>query len=86
MAEGFEHVGADLEGPGFWRGVAIERRQMTTAWLDDIGAILHPAAVTHAPRRLVEAVAHGVTVYGDAGCGLAPGQWRPIETFDAPLT
>ncbi len=86
LAEPLIVFGADLEGPDFWRGVAIERRPMTTAWLDDIGAILHPAAATHAPRRLVEAVAHGVAVYGDAGCGLAPGQWRPIETFAAPLT
>ena len=75
--------GADLEGADFWRGVAIERRPLGDTWLDDIGAILHPAAVTHAPRRLIEAVAHGVTVYGDASCGLAPGQWRPIEAFAA---
>lgn len=75
--------GADLEGPDFWRGVAIERRPMGATWLDDIGAILHPAAVTHAPRRLIEALAHGVTVYGDAACGLAPGQWQPIGAFDA---
>ena len=46
---------------------------MGANWLDDKGAILHPAAVTHAPRRLIEAVAHGVTVYGEASCGLAPG-------------
>ncbi|MBW8735027.1 MAG: hypothetical protein JF571_12125, partial [Asticcacaulis sp.] len=42
--------GADLEGPGFWRGVEVERRTMGPDWLDDIGVILHPA-VTHAPRR-----------------------------------
>ena len=71
--------GADLEGPDFWQGVPIERRPMGANWLDDIGAILHPAAITHAPRRLIEAVAHGVTVYGEASCGLAPGQWQPID-------
>jgi hypothetical protein len=73
--------GADLEGPDFWRGVAIERRAMTETWLDGIGAILHPAAMTHAPRRLVEAAAHGVTVYAHASCGLPPGQWRPVSEF-----
>ena len=73
--------GSDLEGPDFWRGVAIERRPMSEAWLDDLGAILHPATVTHAPRRLIEAVNHGVTVYADDACGLAPGQWRPISSF-----
>ena len=73
--------GADLEGADFWRGVAIERRPMSAAWLDGVGAILHPAVVTHAPRRLVEAVSHGVTVYADAACGLPPGQWRPLSDF-----
>lgn len=73
--------GADLEGAGFWRGIDVERRAFDTAWLDDIGAILHPAAVTHAPRRLVEAVAHGVTIYAEPTCGLAPGQFRPLSAF-----
>jgi hypothetical protein len=75
--------GADLEGTDFWRGVMIERRTMGPGWLDDIGAILHPAAVTHAPRRLIEAVSQGVTVYGDASCGLPPGEWRPLSEFSA---
>ncbi|WP_443750401.1 hypothetical protein [Asticcacaulis solisilvae] len=73
--------GADLEGPGFWRGVAIERRTMDADWLDDIGAILHPAAVTHAPRKLVEAHAHGVAIYADASCGLAPGRFQLVSAF-----
>lgn len=73
--------GGDLEGPDFWRGVAIERRPMNETWLDDIGAILHPATVTHAPRRLIEAATHGIAIYADAACGLAPGQWRPISDF-----
>jgi len=73
--------GGDLEGGDFWRGVDIERRTMGPDWLDDIGAILHPAAVTHAPRRLVEAAAHGVVVYGSPTCGLAPGQFQPVSAF-----
>jgi hypothetical protein len=73
--------GADLEGAEFWRGVDIERRTMGADWLDDIGAILHPAAVTHAPRRLIEAAAHGVEIYADATCGLAPGQFLPWPAF-----
>jgi hypothetical protein len=71
--------GAELEGPDFWGDVAIERRSFGPGWLDDIGAILHPAAITHEPRRLIEAVAHGVTVYAAPSCGLAPGQFTPLE-------
>jgi hypothetical protein len=73
--------GADLEGTDFWRGVDIERRTMGPDWLDDIGAILHPAAVTHAPRRLIDAVVNGVAIYANATCGLAPGQFRPLSAF-----
>ena len=73
--------GADLEGGDFWRGVAVERRVMGPGWLDDIGAILHPAAVTHAPRRLVEAAAHGVAIYAEVTCGLAPGHFQPLAAF-----
>ena len=73
--------GADLEGPDFWNGVAIERRRMDARWLDDLGSILHPAAMTSAPRRLIEAVTHGVTVYALETCGLAPSDWRPLSTY-----
>ncbi len=75
--------GSDLEGLDFWAGVAIERRAFAPGWLDGVGAILHPAAVTHAPRRLLEAVAHGVAVYAHPSCGLAPAEFRPVADFAA---
>ncbi len=77
--------GPDLEGGNFWNGVAIERRSFGPGWCDDIGVILHPAAVTNAPRRLLEAVAGGVQVYAHASCGLAPGDYRPLESFRPDL-
>ena len=73
--------GSELEGAGFWDGIAIEHRTMGPGWLDGIGAILHPAAITHAPRKLVEAVAHGVAVFAHPTCGLAPGQYQSVEDF-----
>ena len=73
--------GSDLEGPDFWKGVEIERRRMDARWLDDLGVILHPAAMTSAPRRLIEAVTHGVRVYALETCGLAPSDWRPFSTY-----
>lgn len=73
--------GPDLEGPDFWTGVPIERRAFGLGWLDGLGAIYHPAAITHAPRSLIEAQAHGVTIYAHASCGLAPGRYQPLESF-----
>lgn len=73
--------GADLEGADFWQGVAIERRGFGPGWLDGIAAIVHPAAVTHQPHRLLQAVAAGVRLYADAGCGLAPGEFEPLAAF-----
>ncbi len=70
--------GTDLEGPDFWQDAPIERRAFTANWLDDIGTILHPAVVTHQPRRLIEARAHGVEILAHASCGLAPGQFTPL--------
>jgi len=73
--------GTELEGADFWGAVPVERRGFGPGWLDDIAAILHPAAVTHEPRRLVEAVAHGVAIYAVPSCGLAPGQYRLLDLY-----
>ena len=61
----------------------IERRTMAAGWLDGIGAILHPAAMTHQPRELLEAVAHGVQIYATPACGLATGDYLPLERFNS---
>ena len=73
--------GAMLAGADYWDGVPIERRAMGPGWLEGIGAILHPAALTHEPRALLQAVANGVTVYATAECGLDPADWTPIGSF-----
>lgn len=75
-----------------WQGIAIERRAFGPGWLDEIGTILHPATFTNQPRRLLEALASGVTVRATAECGLDPADFaplagalaeRPIEELDA---
>jgi hypothetical protein len=73
--------GAMLEGTDFWDGIAIERRELGPAWVDDIGAILHPAGMTAEPRRLLEALAAGVRIYATGGCGLDPADYRPFDGF-----
>ena len=70
-----------LAGSDYWDGVAIERRGMGPGWLDGIGAILHPAALTTQPRRLLQAVANGVSVYATPESGLDPADYLPIERF-----
>ena len=72
-----------LAGPDFWDGVAIERRRPGPDWLDDIGIILHPAALTHEPRRLLQAAAGGVRIYATPECGLDPIDYLPFEDFRA---
>jgi hypothetical protein len=73
--------GAMLAGPGFWDGVAIERRGFGPNWLDGIGAILHPAALTAQPRRLLAAAASGVALYATPECGLDPADWLELARF-----
>ncbi len=73
--------GGDLERPGYWDGIAIERRSFGPGWLDGVGTILHPATLTSQPRRLLQALGAGVAVYATPGCGLDPADYRPIETF-----
>jgi len=74
--------GSMLE-PDAWNGIAIERRSFGPGWLDGIGAILHPAVMTTQPRRLLAAIASGVTVYATPGSGLAPEDYLPIEQFSS---
>lgn len=65
--------------PEHWTGLPIERRRFGPGWLDGIGTILHPAVLTHQPRRLLEAIAAGVTIRSTASSGLDPAQFLPID-------
>jgi hypothetical protein len=75
--------GPMLEGGDCWAGARIERRAFGPDWLDDIAAILHPAALTNQPRRLLEAVASGVRLYATPECGLDPADYLPLDRFAA---
>ncbi len=72
-------MGADLEGENFWTGIDIERRFLDANWLNDVGSIIHPAAMTNQPRALLQALANGVTVFAGEGSGLARADYMPIE-------
>jgi hypothetical protein len=73
--------GEMLAGPDFWEGVAVERRSRGQGWLDDVGIILHPAALSHEPRHLLQAAAGGVRIYATPECGLDPIDYLPLEDF-----
>lgn len=64
----------DACAPGRTRGQRHRRR--SAHWLDDLGAVSHPAVMTRALRRRIEAVVNGVTVYALEICGLAPHDQR----------
>jgi hypothetical protein len=73
--------GEMLEDADFWAGLRIERRAFGPGWLDGIGAILHPATLTSQPRRVLQALAAGVTIYATPACGLDPADYRPLTHF-----
>jgi hypothetical protein len=81
LAQPLVVFGSELEGVGFWDGVAIERRPFGADWLADIGAILHPAAMTNQPRRLLRAYEQGIEIYATPGSGLDPRHYRPLQAF-----
>ena len=63
-------LGADLEGEGFWGGV--RRAPPGDRWLDGVAAVVQPAVVEEAPRRLLTALAAGIPAIASPACGLGP--------------
>jgi hypothetical protein len=59
-------LGAELEGPDFWRGV----RMIPAGNRDGVAAVVQPALVEDQPRRLLAALAAGIPVIATAACGL----------------
>ncbi len=74
-------MGAELEGRDYWSGIAIERRSRDDNWLNGVGAIIHPAAMTNQPRALLQAIANGVAVYAADGSGLASADYRSLRSL-----
>ncbi|MBV9420176.1 MAG: VanW family protein [Alphaproteobacteria bacterium] len=65
-------LGRELEGAGFWRGVRT-RRPDSENWLNGVAAVVQPALLEDAPRKLLAALSAGVPVIATRACGL-PGQ------------
>jgi hypothetical protein len=58
-------LGAELEDPDFWRGVRTRRDGLEGAM-----ALVQPALLEDAPRRVLAALANGMPVIATAACGL----------------
>jgi hypothetical protein len=65
-------LGSELEGADFWRGVRLDRSAAAGNWLDGVAAVVQPALVEDAPRKLLAALAAGVPVIATPACGLPP--------------
>ncbi|HEX4572363.1 MAG TPA: glycosyltransferase, partial [Dongiaceae bacterium] len=61
-------LGAELEGPGFWKGV----RTIPAGDWSGVAAVVQPALVEEQPRRLLAALAAGIPVIATPACGIAP--------------
>jgi hypothetical protein len=61
-------LGSELEGAVFWSGVRT--RKPETNWLNGVSAVVQPALLEDAPRRLLMALASGVPVIATPACGL----------------
>jgi hypothetical protein len=64
-------LGSELEGPGFWNGIAMHKPAPDANWLAGVAAVVQPAIVEERPRHLLMAIAAGVPVIATAACGLA---------------
>ncbi len=64
-------VGSELEGPDFWAGVRTRRAEAAN-WFDGVSAVVQPALLEDAPRRLLAALSAGVQVIATPACGLPP--------------
>jgi hypothetical protein len=65
-------LGAELEGPGFWSGLAVDAPAAGASWLDGVRAVVLPALAEAAPRSLLTALAAEVPVIATPACGLDP--------------
>jgi hypothetical protein len=63
-------TGPILENKNFWDGVRVIQLRPGADWLENVALVVLPSFVEHNPRKLLEALAHGVPVIASAACGL----------------
>jgi hypothetical protein len=78
-------VASELEGADFWNGVRT-RRATAGTWLEGVTAVVQPALLEDAPRKLLQALASGVPIIATSACGLPPQKGLtlvPADNVDA---
>jgi glycosyltransferase involved in cell wall biosynthesis len=75
--------GSELEGPDFWRGVRT-RSASASNWLDGVAAVVQPALLEDAPRKLLFALANGVPVIATRAGGLPEQDGLTLVDGDGP--
>jgi len=80
-------LGGDLEGAGFWHGLATRPAARDGAWLSEAAAVVQPALIEEQPRALLAALAAGVPVIASQACGIVarPGVTLVPEGDSAAL-
>jgi hypothetical protein len=64
-------LGSPAADPDIWRGVDVRQGRYGMDWLAQVDLVVLPAHVEHAPRALLQALAHSVPVVATAACGLS---------------
>jgi len=93
LAQALRHLGWRLlvlgtpsPDPGLWRSIDVEHASYRdVTWVARADVVALPAHVEHAPRALLQALAHGLPVVATAACGLGtvPG-WHEVAAGDVP--
>ena len=66
-------LGTPSTDGALWRGIDVEHASWRDAtWMARADIVALPAHVEHAPRALLQALAHGLPVVATAACGLGP--------------
>jgi len=76
-------LGAELEGPDFWSGLAVKTSQHPN-WTENAAVVVQPALVEDNPRPLLQAISAGVPVICTEPCGVAGLPGVQIVEFGQP--
>jgi hypothetical protein len=75
-------LGNELEGPDFWSGIRTRKPDPADPFAG-VCAVVQPALLEEAPRRLLMALARGIPVIATPACGLPPRNGLMLASDDA---
>lgn len=72
-------LGKNLEGPEFWSGCNV---RPSDSWLSKAAVVVQPSICEERPVNLIKARAAGIPVIATEMCGLAEGEYAPVDFGD----